>query len=168
VLKLCSAVLRTAVIGKLSSEWPQAPFILASAEIFPGGQRRHFAYNFQVADNAMLTDVHAKRTDVQTCTSLAAIARYIAISYKIDKLQIFQAEYLFTKNQIAVVFSKTTILSLFYLARLASITQQKELQTSKIPSKAIKHPFNKSLLAFTDVFMVNAHPHKPHKRSVSH
>ena len=43
------------------------------------------------------------------CTSLAAITRCIAISYKIDYLQIFQAEYLFTKKQIAVVFNKTTI-----------------------------------------------------------
>jgi len=30
----------------------------ASAEIFPGGQRRHFAYLFQVADVAMQIDVH--------------------------------------------------------------------------------------------------------------
>jgi len=54
--------------------------------------------------------------------SLAAIARYIAISYKIDYLQIFLAGYFFTKKQIAMVFNKTTIVSLFYLARLASIT----------------------------------------------
>ena len=50
--------LRSAVIGKLSLEWTQAPFPLASAEIFPGGQRRHFSYTFQVADDAMRTDVH--------------------------------------------------------------------------------------------------------------
>ena len=48
-----------------------------------------------------------------------------------------------------MVFNKTTIMSLFYLARFANITLKKELQTSKISSKAIKHPFNKSLLAFT-------------------
>ena len=30
----------------------------ASAEIFPGGQRQHFAYPFQVADDAMQMDVH--------------------------------------------------------------------------------------------------------------
>jgi len=30
----------------------------ASAEIFPGGQRRNFAYPFQVVDDAMQTDVH--------------------------------------------------------------------------------------------------------------
>ena len=58
LLKLRSEALRTALIGKLSSEWPQAPFPLASAEIFPGGQRRHFAYSFQVADDAMQTVVH--------------------------------------------------------------------------------------------------------------
>jgi len=39
---------------------------------------------------------------------------------------------------------------------------------SKISSKAIKHPFNKSLLVFTDFFTVDAHPHNPGKRSVSH
>jgi len=54
-------------------------------------------------------------------TSLAAIARCIAISYKIEYLQIFQAGCLFTK-QIAVIFNKTTIMSSFYLAGLASIT----------------------------------------------
>jgi len=35
-------------------------------------------------------------------------------------------------------------------------------------SKQPKHPFNKSLLVFTDFFTVNAHPHNPDKRSVSH
>ena len=30
----------------------------ASAEIFPGGKRRHFAYPFQVADDAVRMDVH--------------------------------------------------------------------------------------------------------------
>jgi len=56
--KLRSAVLRTALIGKLSLEWPQAPFLWASAVIFPGGKRRHFAYTFQFADDAMKTDVY--------------------------------------------------------------------------------------------------------------
>jgi len=58
LLKLRSAVLRIAVIGKLSLEWPQAPFLWASAITFPGGQRRHFAYTFQVADDAMQTDFY--------------------------------------------------------------------------------------------------------------
>jgi len=102
------------------------------------------------------------------CTSLAAIARYIEISCKIDYVQIFKPGYLFTKKQIAVVFNIAAVMPLFYLARLASITLKKELQTSKISSKAIKHPFNKSLLVFTDFFTVNAHPHNPDKRSVSH
>jgi len=56
------------------------------------------------------------------CTSLAGIARYIAISYKTNYPQISQAGYFFTKQQIAMVFNKTIILSLFYLARVASIT----------------------------------------------
>jgi len=38
-----------------------------------------------------------------------------------------------------------------FLERLGSITQKQKLQTSKISSKAIKHPFNKSLLTFTDL-----------------
>jgi len=97
-----------------------------------------------------------------------AIVRYIAISYKIDYLLIFQAGYVFTKKQIALVFNKTTTMFLFYPARLASITQKQELQTSKISSKAIKHPLNKSLLVFTDFFTVNTHPHNRDKRSVSH
>jgi len=54
LLKLRSAVLRTATSGKLLLEWPQAPYSLASAETRGGGQRRHFAYTFQVADD----DVH--------------------------------------------------------------------------------------------------------------
>jgi len=58
LLKFRSAVLRTAAIGKLLLKWTQAPFPLASAEIFPVGQRRHFAYSFQVADDAMQMDVH--------------------------------------------------------------------------------------------------------------
>jgi len=85
--------------------------------------------------------------------------------YKIDYLQIFQAGYFFTKKQIAVVFNKTTIVSFVYPARLASIIWKKELQTSKISSRAIKQPFNKSLPVFTDFFAVNAHPHNPDKRS---
>jgi len=39
------------MIGKLSLEWPQAAFLWASPLIFPGGQRQHFAFTFQVADD---------------------------------------------------------------------------------------------------------------------
>ena len=45
-------------------------------------------------------------------------------------------------------------MSLFYLSRLANINWKQELQTSKISSKALKHPFNKTLLVFTDFFTV--------------
>jgi len=44
------------------------------------------------------------------------------ISYKTDHPQISQAGYFFTKQRIAMVFKKTTSLSLFCLSRLASIT----------------------------------------------
>jgi len=40
---------------------------------------------------------------------LATVARYIAISYKIDYLQIFQAGYFYTKNKIVMVFKMTII-----------------------------------------------------------
>jgi len=58
LLKLRAAVSRTAVIGKLSLEWSHAPFLWASAVIFPGRKRRHFAHTFQFADDAMQTDVY--------------------------------------------------------------------------------------------------------------
>jgi len=58
LLKLRSAVLRIAVTGKRSLEWPQAPFLWTSAVIFPGGQRQHFSYTFQIADDAMQTDIY--------------------------------------------------------------------------------------------------------------
>ena len=106
------------------------------------------------------------------CTSLAAIARYITIRIscktRLSTNFLSRIAYFFTKKQVSMVFNKITILSLFYLARLVSITGKHELQTSKIPSRAIKPTFNKSLLVFTDFFTGNAHPHKPDKRSVSH
>ena len=67
-----------------------------------------------------------------------------------------------------MVSNKTTIMSLFYLERLGSITHKQELKRSEISSKAIKHSFNKSFLVLIDFFTVNAHPHKPDKHSVSH
>jgi len=81
-------------------------------------------------------------------------------------MQIFQAGYVFIKKQIAMDFNKTTIMSLFYLARLSCITWKQKLQTPKISSKAFKHPFNKTLLVFTDFHGDDGHPHKPDKRSV--
>jgi len=115
------------VIGKLSLQWPQIPFHGRPEKFFHEGQRRNFAWTFQVADDSLQTDVHKALAPFyvnshKKCTSLAAIAKYIAISYKIDHLQIFQAGCFFTKKQIAVVFTKTTIMSLFYLASFASIT----------------------------------------------
>jgi len=53
-----------------------------------------------------------------------------------DSVQIFQAGYFFTKQRISMVFHKTTIMSLFYLGRLASTTKKQELQTSNISFKA--------------------------------
>jgi len=53
LLKLRSAALRTAVMGKLSLEGPQPPFPWKSAEMLPYGERPKFAYTFLVADEAM-------------------------------------------------------------------------------------------------------------------
>ena len=64
-----------------------------------GGQRRYFAYRFQVADDAVQTEFTKRfalskrqrkcpmlRQQSQKCASLAAIARYITIIYTIGKL----------------------------------------------------------------------------------
>jgi len=53
--------------------------------------------------------------------------------------------------------TKPQIMTLFYLARRISVTQKYELQTSEISSKAINHPFNKTLLAFADFSTGNTH-----------
>ena len=46
LLKLRSAVLRIAVIGKLSLEWPQASFLWESAQSFSWGTTSKFCLNF--------------------------------------------------------------------------------------------------------------------------
>jgi len=84
---------------------------LASADIFPEGkQRRHFAYAFQVADDAMQTVVrkalypfYAKRNcsilrqESQKMHFIGSNSQAYCDKVKIDYLQIFQAEYCFTK-----------------------------------------------------------------------
>jgi len=50
------------------------------------------------------------------CISLAAVAKYIAISCKIDYLQIFQAGYFLQRSKLPWSFNETTIMSLYYLA----------------------------------------------------
>jgi len=53
---------------------------------------------------------------------LAAIARHFEISYtKYTICRFFKQGTFFAKKQISVVFNKTTIMSLVYPARLASI-----------------------------------------------
>jgi len=109
-----------------------SPFAWSSAEIFPGVNLNILLILFRFLTNAngpsqSILPFYTKKTALfygnshKKCTSLAAIARYNAISYKIDYMQIFQARYFFTK-QIAMVFNKTTIMPLFYFAKLASIT----------------------------------------------
>ena len=104
LLKLRSAVLYTVVIGKLWLEWPKTPFRGRPQKLFHGKQSRNFAYNFQVADDAMYTDVHKALAPFygnshKKCTSLAAIAEYIAISwsYKIVSAD-FSSRVLFHKE----------------------------------------------------------------------
>jgi len=58
-----------------------------------------------------------------------------------------------------MAFNKTTspqIITLFYLARLISVTQKQKLQTIGISSEAINHPFNNTLHVFADFFTGNA------------
>jgi len=129
LLKLHSAVLRTAIVDKFSLEWPQAPFLWVSPLILPGWwKRRHFAYIFHVADDVMHTDVHKALYAFYTkinCSILRQQSqkiRFVGSSSQVycDKLQ----------NRLSVDFSsrvliykeanchgKTTIMSLFYLAK---------------------------------------------------
>jgi len=74
------------------------------------------------ADDAMQTDIHKALAPFNVnshrkCTFFGGNSQVYC-----DKLQDgLSADYFFTKKQIAMVFNKTTILSLFYLARFASI-----------------------------------------------
>ena len=72
--------------------------------------------------------------------------RYIMIIFTIGYLQIFKTEY-FSQRSIAITTkTKPQIMILFYLARLVSVTQKQELQTSEISSKAINHSLQKTCL----------------------
>jgi len=97
LLKLRSAVLHIAVIGKLSLEWPKAPFLWSSAVIFPGGNvdnlfilfrlltmqyKRTFTKRFALSPQKEIAPFYGNSN--KQFPSLAAIARYIVISYKID------------------------------------------------------------------------------------
>jgi len=79
--------------------------------------KRTFTKRFTLSSQKEIAPFY--RNSNKKFASLAAKARYI--SYKIDYLQIL-SRYFFTKKQIGMVFNKTTIMYLFYLARLASIT----------------------------------------------
>jgi len=99
LLNHSSAILRIAVIGKLSlgHQWkgPQAPFPLASAEIFPGGDnvdillmlfrlktmqcKRTFTQRFTHSTQKEIAPFYGNNH--KKCTSLAAIARHFEISY---------------------------------------------------------------------------------------
>jgi len=74
LLKLRSAVLRTAVIGKLSLEWPQAPFLWAFAEIFP--KEGNVEILLQVADDTMQTDVHKALYPFYTKMNCSILRQY--------------------------------------------------------------------------------------------
>jgi len=53
--------------------------------------------------------------------------------------------------------SETSLKTSEVATLFVSATQKQELQTSRISSKAMNHPFNKTLLVFADFFTVNAH-----------
>ena len=100
--------------------------------------------------------------------SLAAIAKYIMIISFIGYLQIFKTGYFFTKV-LPLRLTKPQITILFYLARLVSVTQKQELQTSEVSSEAINHSLNKTLFVF-DFFIFSCGMllviiHKPDKKT---
>jgi len=85
----------------------------ASAEIFTGGQRQHFAKLSQVADDAMQMYVretlflYYTTTPKRKCPTLQLsqkmrffgnLARYIPIIFKIGYLQMLKAGYLFSQK----------------------------------------------------------------------
>jgi len=164
--------------------WCLHPWPWASAEIFLGGQRHHFANSCQVADDAMQspftkhftlsTRVHHKENapcynnSHKAYGSLKAIARYITITFTIGYLQIFKAGCFFSEV-LSRSLTKPQIMTLFYLGWLISVTLQQALKTSGISSKAINHTFNKILLVFADflrgtlITYIKLIIHKPEK-----
>ena len=74
----------------------------------------------------------------------------------IDYLQIFQSRYFFSKKHCNGLLTKAQIMTLVLFGRIVGVTCRQELETSGILSKAINHPFKKTLLA-ADLFTVNAH-----------
>ena len=100
------------------------------------GQRRHFAYLFQVADDAIQMDVHKTLfpfptkdafphkekypmlwQESQKFASLAAIPMYITII-------------ILFKKAVPRSLAKSQIMNLFYVARLVRVSSKQELQTS--------------------------------------
>jgi len=69
------------------------------------------------------------------CTSLTPLARCIAISNKTIYLRMFQAGYVFTNKEIALVFNKATVMCSFYVARLANITLKKSCKCRRTRRK---------------------------------
>ena len=68
----------------------------------------------------------------------------------------FQSRVLLFTNVLSWSLTKPQIITLFYLARPISVTHKQQLQISGISSKAINHPFDKTLLVLAD-FSGNAH-----------
>jgi len=83
LLKLRSAVLRIAVIGKLSLEWPQAPILWAPAVFFQGGNVDIFLILFR------LLTMQCKWTFTKrfTPTSQKEIAPFYSNSHNSHKIR---------------------------------------------------------------------------------
>jgi len=79
------------------------------------------------------------------------IARYVQVTYTIGYLQIFQTGHLFLRKDAWSLKKLQTIAS-FYLTKLVTVTSKQQQQTSGISSKAIKHPFNKTVFVFAVFF----------------
>jgi len=74
----------------------------------------------------------------QKCASLAALTRYITIIYTCNKLPAdFKSGPARFKEALPWYLTKPQIVTVFFLARLVSVTSKQELQPSGISSKAV-------------------------------
>jgi len=103
------------------------------AEIFPGGgQRRHFAYHFQVADNAMQTDVHKalypfyttkiKPHVTVTATEMSFVGSNNQVYYaNLHNNWNLSKQGMSFPRSIAMVLTKPQNMTLFYLAKRVNV-----------------------------------------------
>jgi len=77
----------------------------------------------------------------------------------------FQSGVLLFTELLSWSLTKPQIMTLFYLARAVSVMYRQKLRNSGISSKAINHPFGKTLLVLAD-FSRGTLIHKPDKQTM--